>query len=71
METYNVQLMDLPPSIKGFARNNPDGSYTIILNSRLNLETQRKSMEHELEHIKRGDFYSGLVADQIEKERHK
>jgi len=67
---YTVRLLDLPPSIKGFARDNSDGSYTIILNSRLNLETQRKCMKHELEHIKRNDFYSDLAADQIERERH-
>lgn len=67
---YTVRLLDLPNRIKGFARDNLDGSYTIILNSRLNLETQRKTFRHELEHIERDDFYSDLAADRIERERH-
>ena len=68
---YCVELVDLPCSIKGFVRHNSDGSDTIILNSRHTIETQRKTLEHELEHLEREDFYSGLVADQIERERHK
>jgi len=65
---YTVRLLDLPHSIKGFVRHNVDGSDTIVLNSRLSRETQEKTMIHELEHIKRDDFYSEKSADDIEME---
>ncbi len=67
---YHVELLDLPYSIRSFVRHNQDGSDTIILNSRLNRETQIEAMMHEIEHIDNDDFYSDMTVDQIEMERH-
>lgn len=68
-ETYNVVFADLPCTIRGFVRyNQEDDSNTIVLNSRLNRETQIECMKHELKHIERDDFYSEKSVDQIELE---
>jgi hypothetical protein len=47
-----------------------DGFCTIVLNSRLSAEMQRKAYLHEIDHIKNDDLYSPLSADQIEAVRH-
>lgn len=36
--------------------DNNDGTYTIFINSRLNLEQQQEGYIHELEHILNGDY---------------
>lgn len=67
---YHVEIIDLPCTIKSFVRHNEDGSTTIILNSKLNRETQVKCMMHEIEHIENDDFYSKYSSDEIEAKRH-
>lgn len=62
---YNVVLYELPTTIKAFTINNPDGCYTVIVNSRLSDVEQRKSCEHELKHIYNCDFEKE-DADEIE-----
>lgn len=52
----NVILMGLPCKIKAVTTRNEDGSYTIVMNSRLSYEQQRKSYLHELKHIYNNDF---------------
>lgn len=52
----NVRLLQLPVSIRGFVRENEDGTYTIVLNSRLSYEQNLKTYEHELSHITNNDF---------------
>jgi len=54
--TPNVHFLQLPSRIKGYARQNPDGTYTIILNSRLSFEQNIKTYFHEMKHIKNNDF---------------
>ena len=70
MEQINTKETDLPPSIKGFTRRNPDMSYTILLNARLTHEARLETYLHELEHIKNGDFDREEGADLIEAEAH-
>ena len=65
----NVIYIDLPTSVRGFARYNPDGTYTIVLNSRMSIEQQRRTWAHEMRHIIRGDFDKDDV-DAIEVENH-
>ena len=62
---YNVVLYELPTTIKAFTVNNLDGYYTVIVNSRLSCEEQRKSCEHELKHINNRDFEKD-DADEVE-----
>ena len=63
------KLIDLPTSIRGLTKQNPDGSYTILINARMNDETQRKAYAHEVRHIEFEDFNS-CEADEIERKRH-
>lgn len=52
----NIQVLDFKNSIPATSCLNDDGSYTIFLNSRLNIETQSNAYLHELGHIVRLDF---------------
>lgn len=52
----NTILIDMPIRIKAYTVRNKDGSYTIVLNSRLCSEQNIKSYKHELFHIQNGDY---------------
>lgn len=60
-DTIITELVDLPPRVKGLTHPNPDGTYTVFLNARLSIETQRQTYRHELRHIRQGDFSGGDV----------
>ena len=64
-----TEMADLPGSIKGFTTKNTDDSYTVFINSRLNIEQQRDAYIHEFSHIVDGDFSKGS-ADVAEKFAH-
>lgn len=55
---YFVRLVALPPAVRGAVLPNNDGTYTIIINSVLSVETRRKVLRHELAHIKKDHLYS-------------
>lgn len=55
-EHINVFYMDMPGTVKATSTMNPDGSYTIFINSRLNREQQSDGYIHELKHILQLDF---------------
>lgn len=61
-----THLLNLPCSVKGLAKANSDGSYTILLNSRLSFEQLQRTYIHEMRHIKEDDFHSELNVDVIE-----
>ena len=65
----NVTEANLPTSISAYVVSNPDGSYTILLNSRLTWERRKQAYQHELEHIRNGD-YERRSADMIELHAH-
>ena len=44
-----------------------DGFYNIYTNSALSLEEQEKTIQHELTHIERDDFYSDGTIETVEK----
>ena len=50
-----VQIVDLPPGVKGLVSTGTDGWPTILINARLNRESQRIVLGHELDHILHGD----------------
>ena len=52
----NVVLLNLPTNTSEAVTENPDGSYTIIINSRLSNERQLKAYEHAIKHIENNDF---------------
>lgn len=52
----NVILADMPVKIKAYTAKNEDGTYTIILNSRMTHYQHLISYHHELTHIESGDY---------------
>lgn len=66
----NIVIINLPPKVKGFTSLNDDGTYTVVLNANHTMETQKATMMHELEHIKRGDFDSLSDVNSLEVLRH-
>ena len=69
-EVVSVHFVDFPTKARGMFTANADGSYTILLNSRLSFEQQRKTFRHEMWHIQNHDFEKTDV-DEIEYEAHK
>ncbi len=65
-----VKLWSLPSRVRAAHTENPDGSYTIIINKALSVESQRESYRHELKHIRRGDLFKDFSTGKIEYETH-
>ena len=51
-----VIYIDLPSRGREMVTRNEDGSYTILVNSRLSADAQREAVSHALRHIESGDF---------------
>ncbi|MFV0517402.1 MAG: hypothetical protein ACK5MV_08390 [Aminipila sp.] len=56
MEYIQVQLVNMPVTVRGFTLYNSDDSYTISINCRLSCEMQTATYDHEIEHINNRDF---------------
>ena len=63
---YFVYYEKLPWSIHGMVSPNDDGTFSIILNSRISEALQRAAYRHEVRHIENDDFYNGLSIQVIE-----
>ena len=50
----------------GFVLPNDDDTYSIYINALLSDEKRRSTLEHEVDHIIRGDLYSDEAASVIE-----
>lgn len=70
MSDYRVILEDMPWSIKSFVKEDSAGYGTIVVNSRLNHETQVKCYDHEVKHLE-GEDFSNKDVDEIELTAHK
>lgn len=73
MNEVRVIYADLPPRIKGMLVKTFDEEecYTVVLNSRLNIEQQREAYEHEVKHMRARDFDdTDKSVDEIEYVRH-
>lgn len=66
----NTVLYNLPPKVHSFARENADGSFTVVINARLSRKCQEAAYLHEMDHINNGDLSNDAPADQIETARH-
>lgn len=62
----NVLFMDMPARIPAFVKANSDNSYSVILNSRLTHERRMQAYQHEISHIKNGDYDKKCSSDIIE-----
>ena len=69
MDDIYVYIVDLKSSVPEMVTQNPDGSYTVILNARYSYEKQMESYRHACRHIERCDF-ERMEVQEIEKETH-
>ena len=57
----NIILLNLPVKEKEAVTENEDGSFTIIINSRLSNDEQFKAYRHAMRHIENDDFQKDNV----------
>ena len=63
-----VRVIDLPAAVRGVTVPNDDGTFSVYINALYDDETQRHTLEHELEHLARDHFYSAAPIAQQEAE---
>jgi Zn-dependent peptidase ImmA (M78 family) len=64
---YTVRLIPFPVyNVGGMVTPNPDGSFSVYINSNLSQERQKQALEHELDHIRNNDFYNGKPIQEVE-----
>ena len=56
-EARPARVENMPTTVRGICYHDNDGEEYVVLNARLTREQNRKSYDHELEHIERGDMY--------------
>lgn len=67
MNNYHTVYADLPTSISAYCIREKESDYiTIVLNARMNCETQKKAYMHEVDHIEHGDLEVEEGADKLE-----
>ena len=55
---HYVRVVELPASVRGVTVPNDDGTFSVYINALYDDETQRETLEHELEHLARDHFYT-------------
>ena len=69
MEDIIIRLIPLPVHVRAFTMPDAQGDYNVYINVLLSTEQQNISLQHELRHIRRGDFYKrDKTAKEIEAE---
>ena len=63
---YFIYYMNLPPKIDAAVMPNEDATFSIFLDPRRDYCHRLKDLEHELNHIRNGDFYNGLPIQSVE-----
>ena len=66
MNNIYYRNIDAPLTVRGFTIEDADGDYNVYINSLLSDEAAQKTREHELRHIKNGDFQKDISAHEIE-----
>ena len=56
MDDVIIRYVPLPPCVYGQTLLDHNGDYNVYINVNLSYEMQRKTLEHELEHIRNNDF---------------
>ena len=56
MDDIFLRYCDMPCSIRAYTYINSDGSYTIVINSKLSTEMRLTAYQHEMHHIKSRDY---------------
>ena len=57
MEDIIVREIPLPAHVRAFTLPDGQGDYNVYINCALSSEQQKQSLNHELTHIRRDDFY--------------
>lgn len=59
----------MPYGVRWFTTPDIDDNYNIYINEKLSDEQKRRTLDHEMEHIKNDDFYSfediSVIEDRI------
>lgn len=53
-----VRKIEMPMTVRGFTMVDAEGIYNVYINDRLSAESAKRTMQHELDHIRNGDFDS-------------
>ncbi len=67
IENIYIRKIPLPSGVRAFTIPDAQGDYNIYINEKLSGEQQKKSLEHEQNHIINGDFNKEDSAVEIEK----
>lgn len=64
--SYIIREIKMPLTIRAFTLPDANGEYNIYINIDLSDEAKKKSLAHEIKHIKRNDFNKDIPARLIE-----
>lgn len=67
MNDVFIRYMNLPHYVKGQVLLDENGDYNVYINNNYGIEVQQQTLEHELNHIKKQDFYNALPIRDIER----
>ena len=67
MNEIYIRYIDLPFAIKGQTVEDENGDYNIYINVQRSFEVQRKTILHEIRHIKNRDFENDIPIREIER----
>ena len=53
-----IREIPLPYGVRGFTAPDIDNNYNVYINQKLSDDQKRRTLDHEMEHIKNEDCYS-------------
>lgn len=56
----------MPDCINGHVSEDENGDYNVYINPKLSRAMQRKTLHHELKHIRRSDLHNGMAIAEVE-----
>lgn len=68
MDCIIIRLVDLPDSVPAVTVKDGNDDYNMYINARLSADARAKAYWHEIEHIRRGHFYSQRPVADLERE---
>jgi Zn-dependent peptidase ImmA (M78 family) len=63
---YIIREIKMPLTIRAFTLPDANGEYNIYINMDLSDEAKKKTLAHEMKHIKRNDFNKDIPVKLIE-----
>lgn len=63
-----IRYVDMPCTCKGYTVTDDNDDYNIYINNSIGIIEQKKTLKHEIQHIKKDHFYSEepVVFNEIE-----